>query len=45
MELDTSALKERELHNYVTEKAHEVIPNADRVIITGTTLINDTVAY
>jgi len=43
LELDTSALKERELQYYVpTEKAHEVIPNADHVIITGTTLINDT---
>jgi len=40
LELDSSALKERELQYYVpTEKAHEVIPNADHVIITGTTLI------
>ena len=43
LELDPTTLKGKELDYYVPpERAHEVIPKADYVIITGTTLINDT---
>ncbi|KNF08686.1 protein of unknown function DUF364 [Gottschalkia purinilytica] len=43
LELDPSTLKPRELEFYVPpDRASEVIPTADFVIITGTTLINDT---
>ncbi|AFS78932.1 hypothetical protein DUF364 [Gottschalkia acidurici 9a] len=43
LELDPTTLKGKELDHYVpSERANEVIPIADYVIITGTTLINDT---
>ena len=43
LELDPSTLKGKELDHYVPpNKAHEVVPKADYMIITGVTLINDT---
>ncbi|QKG29956.1 DUF364 domain-containing protein [Campylobacter sp. RM16187] len=43
LELDKSVLKENELKHYLpTGEAKNVVPMADNLIITGTTLINDT---
>ena len=43
LELDPATLKPDEMNFYVpAEKAPEIIPRADWLIITGTTLINDT---
>lgn len=43
LEKDTSTLKPDELARHVPdERAHEVVAEADLLIITGTTLINDT---
>jgi len=43
LELDPSTLKSDELEYFMPfEKAHEVVPKADLLVITGTTLINDT---
>ncbi|OPY73508.1 MAG: hypothetical protein A4E63_00969 [Syntrophorhabdus sp. PtaU1.Bin050] len=43
LELDSSTLKTDELEFFVPfEKAHDVVPQADLLVITGTTLINDT---
>lgn len=43
LELDPSTLKSDELEYFVPfAKAHEVVPKADLLVITGTTLINDT---
>lgn len=43
IELDPSTLKADELEFFVPfEKAHDVVPQADLLVVTGTTLINDT---
>lgn len=43
LEMDTRTLKEKELEHYASPKmASKYIPEADLVIITGTTLLNDT---
>ena len=43
LELDPSTLKGKELDYYIPpNRAHEVVPKADYMIITGVTLINDT---
>lgn len=43
LELDPSTLKPDEQEFFVPfEKAHEVVPKADILVVTGTTLINDT---
>ncbi len=43
LELDPSTLKDDEMEFFVPfEKASEVVPKADLLVITGTTLINDT---
>jgi len=43
LEMDPSTLKARELAYYVhADRAAEFVPLADRLIITGTTLLNDT---
>lgn len=43
LELDPSTLKSDELESFVPfDRAREVVPKADTLVITGTTLINDT---
>lgn len=43
LEMDPSTLKERELPYYVpANRAADVVPGADLLVITGTTLLNDT---
>lgn len=45
LELDPRTLKEDELSHYMPyEKAPEVIPDADLLIITGVTILNDTLS-
>jgi uncharacterized protein (DUF4213/DUF364 family) len=43
LEMDPSTLKEREMPNFIEAgRAAEFVPDADLLVITGTTMLNDT---
>jgi uncharacterized protein (DUF4213/DUF364 family) len=43
LEMDSSTLKDRELPYFAeASRAHEFVPDADLLVITGTTVLNDT---